>query len=815
MRIRHVAATLVVLALSSLSVVLAQPPPPSRYLTPPQVITDMLSAPPLPQAVLGPSRQVVALVERSSMPDIAELARPVLRLAGWRIDPETNGPHRPNGIRGVVFKKIADGSDVRATFPQGGELLPIGFNQDGTRYAAGVTSADRITLWIADVATGQAKAVTTTPLNAAGTAGFRGDPPCVWASAAQLLCRFVVADRGAPPTASRVPTGPNVQQNLGKVAPVRTYEDMLGSAHDEALFSYYFTSQLAWVNATTGQTTPIGQPGIFEDAEPSPDGRFVLVARLKHPFSWLVPSQDFPKDVEIWDRTGAVVKKIADVPLAESVPIGGVVTGPRDWQWESAAPATVVWVEALDKGDPHATVPHRDRILTLAAPFTADARELMTLVHRFRSIDWTDRGLALVAETDRPTRMTWTWVLDAPGAAPRKLSARRSSDAYSDPGDPIRRPAPADTIVQHGDDIYLAGAGASPQGEHPFLDRLNLKTLATARLYRSDDRSYEPVVALLDDDATSILTRHESHDDTPNYMVRQTAARTARALTTFPDPAPQLKGVTSQLLTYTRSDGVKLSGTLYLPADYKPGTRLPLILWAYPREFTDANDAGQITSSPNRFLIVSGSGSAHLLFVTQGYAVLDSPTMPIIGPGETANDTYVEQLVASAKAAIDKVVAMGIADPDRVGVGGHSYGAFMTANLLAHSRLFRAGAAESGAYNRSLTPFGFQNERRTFWQAPQLYARMSPFWYANEVKDAILLTHGEMDDNSGTFPIQSERFYMALKGHGATVRYLTLPYEAHGYLGRESVLDVVAEELNWFNRYVKDAAPRETKTGRR
>ncbi len=368
--------------------------------------------------------------------------------------------------------------------------------------------------------------------------------------------------------------------------------------------------------------------------------------------------------------------------------------------------------------------------------------------------------------------------------------------------------------MQHGDDIYLAGAGASPEGVHPFLDRLDLKTLATDRLFRTDNRSYEPVVALLSDDGTSVLTRYETHDDAPNYVVRNTAAGTRRALTAFPDPAPQLRGVQKQLITYTRADGVQLSGTLYLPAGYQAGQRLPLILWAYPREFTDPRDAGQVTTSPNRFMIVSGASAAHLLFVTEGYAVLDNPSMPIVGPGETANDTYVEQLVASAKAAIDKVVDMGIADRDRVGVGGHSYGAFMTANLLAHSRLFRAGTAESGAYNRSLTPFGFQNERRTFWQAPQLYARMSPFWHADQVKDAILLTHGEMDDNSGTFPIQSERFYMALKGHGATVRYITLPYEAHGYLGRESVLDVVAEELHWFNHYVKDAGPR-TETGGR
>jgi dipeptidyl aminopeptidase/acylaminoacyl peptidase len=808
MRFRFLPVVAVLIAIGASTAHAQQTAP--RYLTPPQVITDILSAPPLPAAVVSPSRRTVALIERASMPDIAQLARPVLRLAGWRIDPASNGPHRPTGIRGLAFRPVAGGAEVPVALPAG-ELIPIGFDATGSQYAVGVIGARRVTLWVADPTTGHAHAVTDAPLNAAMSGGYGGEPPCAWVGRTEeLLCRFVVATRGPEPEAPTVPTGPNVQQNLGTVAPVRTYEDMLGSPHDEALFAYYFTSQLAYVEAGTGRRTPVGAPGIFEDATPSPDGRYILTAAIERPFSWLVPSEDFPKTVAIWNRQGEVVRTVAQVPLADNVPIGGVVTGPRDWQWDAAAPATVVWVDALDGGNPRAPAAFRDRAMALTAPFGGEPAELMKIVHRFQSIEWTDAGVALVTESDRATRKTWTWLLDAPGSAPRKLWERRSEDAYGDPGAPVRRPDPAGTILQHGDTIYLAGVGASPEGDRPFLDRLNLKTLAADRLFRTDDRSYEPVVGLLNDEGTSVLTRYETRADPPNYMVRDTATGSRRALTAFPDPAPQLHGVTKQLITYARADGVKLSGTLYLPADYKAGRRLPLILWAYPREFTDAADAGQVTGSPNRFMIVTGSGSAHLLFVTQGYAVLDSPSMPIVGPGETANDTYVEQLVASAQAAIDKVVEMGIADRDRVGVGGHSYGAFMTANLLAHSRLFRAGTAESGAYNRSLTPFGFQNERRTFWQVPQLYARMSPFWYADKVKDAILLTHGEMDDNSGTFPIQSERFYMALKGHGATVRYITLPYEAHGYLGRESVLDVVAEELNWFNRYVKQAAPRET-----
>jgi dipeptidyl aminopeptidase/acylaminoacyl peptidase len=357
-------------------------------------------------------------------------------------------------------------------------------------------------------------------------------------------------------------------------------------------------------------------------------------------------------------------------------------------------------------------------------------------------------------------------------------------------------------ILQAGDAIYLTGSGASPLGDRPFLDRLNLTSLATERVFQTDDKSYETVAALFSDDAKRLLTRREARTDFPNYHVRDLAAGTLTALTQFKDPAPQLTGIRKQLVTYDRKDGVTLSATVYLPPDYKPGTRLPFVLWAYPAEFTDAATASQVSGSPNRFTTISGA--SHLLFLTQGYGVMDNPTMPIVGPGETANDTYVEQLMASAEAAIDKIVGMGVADRDRIGVAGHSYGAFMTGNLLAHGRLFRAGTARSGAYNRTLTPFGFQNERRTFWEQPEIYGRMSPFFHANKINEPVLLIHGMADNNSGTFPIQSERLFAALKGFGATTRFVYLPYESHGYSARESVLDVLAEMFEWFDTYVKN-----------
>jgi dipeptidyl aminopeptidase/acylaminoacyl peptidase len=583
---------------------------------------------------------------------------------------------------------------------------------------------------------------------------------------------------------------------------------MLESAHDEELFEHYFTAELGFVDAASGGRTAIGRPGMLS-ASVSPNGEYLLVSRIKRPFSRLLPWSGFAQDVEVWNRRGERVKVVADVPMRDTVPINGVLTGPRSHRWVPDAAATLAWVEALDKGDVRNRVPHRDRIVTLAAPFTAEPVEVIKTEWRFGSVSWTDRGFILLTENDRASRTTRTWVLNERWSEPRKLWDRRQQDSYRNPGTPLTRPGRG-TVLQTGDTIYLTGAGSSPEGDRPFLDRLNLRTFATERVFRSSNTSYESVVGLLDEGAARVLTRRETKASPPNYVVRDLRANAEQTVTEFADPHPQLTRAMSDRLfvTYKRKDGVALNGTIYLPVGYQKGQRVPMLLWAYPREFADTDAASQIVGSPNRYTAVGGS--SHLLLLTQGYAIFDGPTMPIVGPGETANDTYVTQLVDSAAAAIDKAVEMGIADRARVAAGGHSYGGFMTANLLAHSDLFAAGIARSGAYNRTLTPFGFQNERRTFWEVPGVYGGMSPFFHANQINEPVLLIHGEADDNTGTFPIQSERLYMALKGHGATVRYVTLPHEAHGYAARESNLHVLAETLNWLNTYVKNAAPRPT-----
>jgi dipeptidyl aminopeptidase/acylaminoacyl peptidase len=796
---------------------------PPRYALPPKEIIDAFDAPGLPTPIVSPARQVIALEYRRNNPTIAELAQPFYRLAGARINPRTNGPRRTADINAITLKRIADGGETKVTVPPQPNLSNPHFSPDGSHLSFLATRENRIELWVADVASGAAKLVSGIDrLNSAA-----GDP-CEWLhDNATLICQTVPTGRGPEPKQPDVPPGPNVHESYGKSAPAPTYEDLLKSAYDDALFEYYFTTQLVSYDLASGRRTTIGQPSILSNAAASPSGEFLLVTKVKRPFSHLVPMNGFPEDVEIWSRRGDVVKKIADVPSREGVPLTGVQTGPRAAQWRADEPATVVWVEALDGGDPKATVAFRDKVMTLSSPFTGTPAEIAKTEWRFTEISYTDKGVGLLTESDRLLHRTRTWIVEA-GATPRKLWDRKQDAAYDNPGNPLTRhdsdtgrgagggrggSGASSPIIQNGDYIYLSGPGSSPDGDRPFLDRLNLKTLATDRLFRSAPDAYETVVAPLSDDVNRFLTRYETPKDPPNYYARNRDTTSKRPVTDFKDPQPQLRGVEHQMVIYKRKDGVPLNGTLYTPPGYKKGERVPLILWAYPREFGDADSAGQITGSPNRFTLVSGY--SHLFLLLSGYAVLDNPTMPIVGAGETANDTYVEQLVASAEAAIDKAVELGVADRDHIGVGGHSYGGFMTANLLAHSRLFRAGFAESAAYNRSLTPFGFQNERRTFWEVPDLYAKMSPFWYANQIKDPILLMHGEADDNSGTFPIQSERLYMALKGHGATVRYVTLPFEAHGYAARETLLHVLAERIAWFDKYVKNAQPRTTtNTGR-
>ena len=520
-----------------------------------------------------------------------------------------------------------------------------------------------------------------------------------------------------------------------------------------------------------------------------------------------MPYSYFARKTEVWDRNGRPVVTVADLPISDDVPRQGVPTGPRQVNWQPLHDARLIWTEALDGGDPRKKVAHRDKVMSLEAPFTAKPSLVMEVQHRFSGFAWLpqkDQALATEFDRDRRWRTTSLVDLTKPNESRKVLFDLSVNDAYGDPGNPmtVTRTDGVRTILQDGDSIYLVGRGAGPEGSRPFLDKMDLKTAKKNRLFRCGEKAYESVLGFVGNSRSTIIINHQTKTEPANDFIVDLEAGTRKKLTDFRDPAPQLTGLKKELIKYKRDDGVPLSGTLYLPPDYKEGTRLPLIIWAYPLEYSDAATAGQVRTSPYTFTRLAGP--SQLFFVTQGYAVLDEATMPVVGDPETMNDTYVEQISAAARAAIEVLDKKGVIDPKRVGVGGHSYGAFMTANLLAHTDLFAAGIARSGAYNRSLTPFGFQTERRSYWEATDLYTRMSPFTYAHKINEPILLIHGEADNNSGTFPIQSERLFQAIKGNGGTARLVLLPHESHGYRARESVLHVLAEMFDWADRYVKN-----------
>jgi dipeptidyl aminopeptidase/acylaminoacyl peptidase len=773
------------------------------YRDPPAPIAQILDAPLTPAVSVSPDGKWLLLLERAGLPPIAEVAAPELRLAGARIDPKTNGPSRVNFLTGLRLRSVDGNVERVIAVPPVGRISNVSWAPTSDRIAFTLTGDYGIRLWVADVATGTAKIFSPRALN--GTSGT----PCIWVTGGtELICRFVPDGARVPPPES-APRGPATQDAIGRVAPNRTFQDLLKDGADEARFEHYFTSQLVRVSLDGGMTN-LGAPAVYLGASPSPDGKWLLVQMVHRPWSYTVPMGRFPRLIALWDRDGKEVRQLADLPVQDEISpdFDAVPVGPRAMGWRAGTDATLIWAEALDGGDPKKPAEKRDRVRTLAAPFAGEGTTLIDLAYRYAGASWTADGRALVDEGWNKTRRTRTWFLGT--GAPRLLFDLSSEDRYADPGSPAMTLGPRGWVIEttaDGKGIYLDGLGASADGDRPFIRRMDLATGRTTELFRSSGAFYEEVVTLLDRDGRRILTRRESVDSAPNYFVRDLRARRVTQLTKFTDPAPQFAGLKPELITYQRADGVHLSAKLYLPPGYtRAQGPLPFFFWAYPQEFKTAEAASQVIGSPYRF--TRPSGPSHLFLLTQGYGVLDGPTMPIIGEGDKEpNDSYVEQLVASAQAAVDKVVAMGVADRERIAVGGHSYGAFMTANLLAHSRIFRAGIARSGAYNRTLTPFGFQAEERTYWQAPEVYDRMSPFTYADSIKTPILFIHGMADDNAGTFPIQSERMFAAVKGTGGTARLVMLPAEAHGYRARESVGTTLAEMVAWLDRWVK-APPR-------
>lgn len=789
------------------------------YMTPPQPLADLVTAKPTPTVSADGKGEWMLLMERNTATTtIAELSEPEFRLAGLRLNPATSGPSRAVYINGLKLRKVAGGADDVAVkgLPANAKLSYIQWSPDDSKIAFTNTTDSKLELYVLDVATATARKLSDLALSGVLGTPFR------WLSDNQsFVVRAIPTGRGAAPIISRVPEGPTVQENLGTKAQAATYQDLLKNPSDEKLFEYYTTSQ-AMKLGLDGTATPIGPMGMVATASPSPDGKYVLVETLHRPFSYLVPVNRFPQQTEVYSVSGVLVKKLNDSPLLENMPWGrdAVAKGQRSHDWRNDAPATIYWVEAQDGGDPKKKADIRDIVYSLTAPFADAPKELYKAALRFGGITWGTDKTALFYERWNETRKSITKIVDPSAPAnPVVLFDRSSEDRYGDPGSPELTKNSYGQEVLHltpNREVYMTGTGASPEGDRPFIDLLNLNTKQAKRLWRSEAPYFERPVAILNAEKGLFLTSRESNEIPPNYFIRdlnsapkkgkKPAKDALTQITFFPHPYPQFKDIQKQQLRYKRSDGVDLTATLLLPPGYKKEDGpLPTFLWAYPAEFKSAEAASQTSGSPYTFNRISyWTGAA---FVTMGYAVLENASIPIIGEGkDEPNDTYVDQLVSSAKAAIDEGVRLGVVDSTRVGVGGHSYGAFMTANLLSHSNLFKAGIARSGAYNRTLTPFGFQNEQRTYWQSPEVYNTMSPFMNADKMKTPLLMTHGEADNNTGTYPIQSERYYNALKGMGATAKLVFLPYESHGYTAQESILHMLYEMNGWLDKYVKNAS---------
>ncbi|WP_243039378.1 S9 family peptidase [Dyella sedimenti] len=793
----------------------------AAYDKPPEPLLGVMHAPLPAIPMLDPTRQRMLLVEQSQYPSIERVAEPYVKLAGLRIEPRNHSRHDASngyGIRACLksftLEDVASHQQVPVMLPADAcPSVPL-WSPDGHRFAFTNTTGERTELWLGDALTGAVHRVEGASLNPVMKDAVQ------WLHGSDsLLVKLVPANLGAAPKAG-VEAGPEIKESIQGKGESSTYEarDTLASPEDEALFDYYGTAQLAVVDAASGQTHAVGKPGVLAGVAGAPDGEHVLVETLKRPYSYVTTYERFARDVSVLDVRSGQSTPIATLPVADRVPVHGVPVGPRELEWRANAPATLIWPEALDQGNWKVNVPQRDKVMLWSAPFTGKPREIARTAQRFSGMRWLAQGdEPFVYEFDANRQWIHVTRIDVahPGKPARTIWDYSLNEVYRNPGSLLMQVLPngAAVVRQDGDNVYLAGPGGTPKGDRPFLDRYNLASGRTERLFRSSADSYERPLAVLPG-GERFITARQSPVEPPNlflYTLGQPVANAAdgeaafastpAAITHIADPTPQVRGIGKQLVTYKRKDGVELSFTLYTPPGYKPGTRLPAVLYAYPQDFADPSQAGQISGSQQKFDVLRG----YRLLLLSGYAIIDNASFPIVGDPRTAYDTYIDQLVMDAQAAVDKAVDMGVVDRNRIGVTGHSHGALMTANLLAHTGLFRAGVATSGSYNKTLTPFGFQNERRSLWEAPSVYEQASTFFHADKVKAPLLIMHGMDDANPGTEPIQSQKLFQAIRGLGGTTRLVMLPHEPHWYTAMESNEQEVYEMLTWFDRYVKNA----------
>ena len=774
------------------------------YQKPSKEILELADADLAPGVQIDSKGEHMVLLYRNQYKSIEELSETELRLAGLRINPITNIGSRTNYYTNLKVKQVKDKEAKQVKgLPDNARLSNFSWSPDESLIACLNTTPKGVEVWIVNIENANAYKISNANVNAnmRSTINWFKDNK-------HLLVKMLPNDRKELiNTATAVPSGPTVSVSDGAKAQNRTYQDLLKTPNDEFNFEQLARSEIKKLSIN-GEITDFLDADMYRGISFSPDGNYIMVTKIKRPFSYLVTYSRFPSESNIYDLNGKFVKTVNNVPLDEVRPKGFMATrtGKRSMQWRSDKPATIVWAEALDKGDPEVKVDYRDVVYQLDAPFNGQPKEILKTKQRFSGIRWGNDNVAIAFDYWWNTRNLKTYLFNPSTAEAKIISDRNYQDVYSDPGDFVssKNKYGSYTLTINGDNLYLMGDGYSKEGQFPFIDEYNIKTGKTKRLYKSKyTDKLESLNFAIDMKKGDILVRIESKTDYPNYYIRNIKKNKLTAITDFDNPFKSLESVDKRVINYKRNDGLDLEGTLYLPLDYKEGEKYPMILWAYPREYKDKASASQSTANPNEF--VYPYWGSPIYWVTKGYVVLDDAAFPIVGEGnKEPNDTFITQLVANAKAAIDAVDNLGYIDPNKVAVGGHSYGAFMTANLLSHSNLFAAGIARSGAYNRTLTPFGFQSEERSYWEAPEIYNTMSPFMNADKMKTPLLLIHGVADNNSGTYPLQSERYFNALKGLGAPVRLVMLPKESHGYRAKESIMHMLWEQDQWLEKHVKN-----------
>lgn len=780
------------------------------YQNPSTEIMKLADVQPAPSTIMDANKEKMIFLYRNSYKSIEQLSEEELRLAGLRIDPKTNIGSRTRYVNDLKFRDLSKKDDKITSFkgmPSNPRLSNFSWSPDQSKMAMTNTTGEGVELWYIDFNTLSAKKLTKANVNA-----NMGDVINWFKDGKSILVKLLPKNRkNLINTQESIPTGPTISVSDGKKAQNRTYQDLLKNKNDEENFEVLSTSVLYRVSLDGTQVKWLESPKMFYSISMSPDGNYVMVKSIEKPFSYLVTYRSFPSITNVYDQVGKFVKEILNAPLVEDLPQGfmSTVKFPRSHSWRSDRPATLVYAEALDGGDPAVEVEFRDQVYQWKAPFTGKATPLLKTINRYRFIQWGNDNVALAYDYWWNTRNTKTYLFNPENTEipVKTIHDRNYQDQYSDPGSfvTVRNEYDLAVLAMNGINLYLTGDGYSKDGQKPFIDSWNIITEKTERLYESVTPGKVETIYDFDVEKNQALVRIESPSEYPNYYFRDLKSGNAKQLTDFENPFSSIQNVHKEVINYTREDGLELNGTLYLPVGYdmKKKEKMPMILWAYPREYKDKSSAGQNTQNPNEFTYPYWGSP--LYWVAKGYVVLDDAAFPIVGEGdEQPNDSFREQLVANAKAAIDAVDNLGYIDRERVAVGGHSYGAFMVANLLSHSDLFAAGIARSGAYNRTLTPFGFQSEERNYWEAPEVYNTMSPFMHAEKMKTPLLLIHGEADNNSGTYPLQSERYFNALKGLGAPVRLVMLPKESHGYAAKESIMHMLWEQDEWLEKHVKN-----------